>query len=170
MMYRWFNPIPKDLEELKKQYRALAKAHHPDLGGNTADMQSINSEFDELYTRLEKASKHSTTHASTATHTKTATSSETAAQFRAIIDKLITINDITIEIIGNWLWLSGNTYEYKDLIKSLGFRWAKSKKAWYYHSEPYHKASRKTFTLDEVRTLYGSTTVTQGNNLKLTIV
>ena len=177
MMYKWFNPIPTTLEELKKQYRQLAKRWHPDMpNGDTKVMQEVNNEFDKLYTELKKAesTKHSTgaTHTSNTTHTgKATTASETAAAFRAIIDKLITLDDIVIEIIGSWLWLSGDTYKHKDTIKALGFKWAKSKRAWYYHSEPYRKVSRKTFTMNELKDLYGSTTVTKGNTaLKLTIV
>lgn len=175
MMYKWFNPIPKDLETLKKQYRKLAMQWHPDRPtGDNDSMKAINTEFDKFYTELEKADsrKHSTgaTHTSTASHTKTTPASETAAAFRAIIDKLITLDDIVIEIIGSWLWLSGDTYKHKDTIKALGFKWAKSKRAWYYHSEPYRKVSRKTFTMNELKDLYGSTTVAKGDSLKLTIV
>jgi hypothetical protein len=39
----------KSLADLKKQYRVLALAHHPDRGGNTAVMQAINLQFEELY-------------------------------------------------------------------------------------------------------------------------
>lgn len=42
---KWFNN-PSTLEELKQQYKKLALKHHPDLGGNTADMQGINNEYD----------------------------------------------------------------------------------------------------------------------------
>ena len=49
---KWFNPVPKTLEELKRQYRTLAMKHHPDCGGNTADMQSINAEYDTLFEQL----------------------------------------------------------------------------------------------------------------------
>ena len=102
---------------------------------------------------------------------KTTTASETAAAFRAIIDKLITLDGITIEIVGSWLWLTGNTYQHRDTLKALRFSWSKSKKAWYWHSEPYIKRSRKTFTMNELKDLYGSTTVTKSNMaLKLTIV
>lgn len=34
--------------ELKSQYKRLAKLHHPDLGGSTVDMQIVNREFEVL--------------------------------------------------------------------------------------------------------------------------
>lgn len=37
------------LQELKKQYRELAMANHPDRGGDTATMQAINEEYTRLY-------------------------------------------------------------------------------------------------------------------------
>lgn len=33
------------LEELRKQYKELLKAHHPDNGGDVAIMQEINAEY-----------------------------------------------------------------------------------------------------------------------------
>lgn len=44
---KWFSN-PATLEELKKQYKQLVIKHHPDKGGNTADMQEINAEYDRL--------------------------------------------------------------------------------------------------------------------------
>ena len=40
------------LEELRKQYKELLKIHHPDNGGDVADMQEINSEYDKLFKLL----------------------------------------------------------------------------------------------------------------------
>lgn len=37
------------LSELKKQFRTLAIANHPDKGGDTAVMQEINAEFDAMF-------------------------------------------------------------------------------------------------------------------------
>ena len=34
----------KTLDEVKAQYKKLAKQYHPDLGGDTATMQEINKE------------------------------------------------------------------------------------------------------------------------------
>ena len=76
--------------------------------------------------------------------------------YRVIIEKIISIPDIQIEIIGTWLWVSGKTYEYRDIFKSFGMRYAKTKKAWYYTNENtgYHKGYHKD--LDEIRNKYGS--------------
>ena len=37
MICKFFKDV-KTIEELKAQYKMLAFAHHPDRGGNTADM------------------------------------------------------------------------------------------------------------------------------------
>ena len=161
---KWFTPTPKTLEELKTMYRTLAVKHHPDCGGSTADMQSINAEYDLLFAKLKDI------HTSADGSTYTAKTTETSEQFKNIINRLIVLEGINIEIIGSWVWVTGNTYRHKELIKSLMFRWSSSKKAWYFHGNDYHKTSKKTFTLDEIRDLYGSQTVTSKPPLKLTVV
>ena len=161
---KWFTPTPRTLEELKKQYRTLAIKHHPDCGGNTADMQSINAEYDILFEQLK------TVHTTATGDTYTANTNETPEQFKNIINRLIVLEGISIEIIGSWVWVTGNTYQHKEVIKSLMFRWSNSKKAWYFHGDNYHKTSKKTFTLDEIRDLYGSQTITNKPQLKLTVV
>lgn len=161
---KWFNPTPKTLEELKKQYRVLAMKHHPDCGGNTADMQAINAEYDILFNELKDI------HTNASGETYRATTNETPEQFKNIINRLIVLEGISIEIIGSWVWVTGNTYQHKEIIKSLMFRWSNSKKAWYFHGDNYHKTSRKTFTLDEIRDLYGSQTITSKPQLKLVVV
>ena len=42
----WFDGIV-DLQELKKTFKKLAKKYHPDCGGDTELMKSINVEYDE---------------------------------------------------------------------------------------------------------------------------
>ena len=176
MMYKWFNPIPTTLEDLKKQYRKLAMQWHPDRPtGDNDSMKAINNEFDKLYTELKKADSHKHTsgaaHTSNTTHTGKATpASETAAAFRAIIDKLITLDDIVIEICGSWVWVGGDTFKHREALKALQFRWSKSKSMWYWHNDGYTKHTRKTYSMSEIRSLYGSETITKGNTLKLTIV
>lgn len=162
---KWFSN-PQTLEELKKQYKQLALKHHPDLGGNTSDMQSINSEYDLLFAKLKNT--HATAEGKTYT-TKTETT-ETADEFKNIINTIINLKGINIELCGSWLWVTGNTKEYREILKGLHFRWSKSKCAWYYHSNDYRKSSNKTYSLDEIRDLYGSEAIKAEPQLKLAII
>ncbi|MGN0106713.1 MAG: J domain-containing protein [Hominilimicola sp.] len=162
---KWFNN-PKTLEELKKQYKALALKHHPDRGGKTFDMQTINAEYDILFARL----KNIHTSASGNTYTATTETTETPDEFKNIIDKLIHLDGLQIEICGSWLWITGTTFKHKAVLKALKFRWSKSKAAWYYHTADYRKSSNKTFTLDQIRDLYGSEAINTEPQLKLSII
>lgn len=162
---KWFNN-PSTLEELKQQYKKLALKHHPDLGGNTTDMQEINNEYDKLFQTLKNT--HKTVDGKTYTASRETT--ETPEEFKNIINVLINIAGIKIELCGSWLWITGNTKEHKEILKSLHFRWSKSKCAWYYHTEDYKKSSKKTYSLNEIRDLYGSETIKADPQLKLAIV
>jgi len=51
---KYFNS--KTLDELKIEYRHLAKENHPDHGGDTEVMKEINAEFDLAFHILEKKS------------------------------------------------------------------------------------------------------------------
>ena len=64
-----------------------------------------------------------------------------------------------IEIIGTWIWVSGNTKEYKDQLKELHFTWSKNKAAWNFHSEPFKKKSRNSLDFDTIRSFYGSSEI-----------
>lgn len=101
---KWFNH-PQTLEELKKQYKQLAVKHHPDKGGNTADMQEINAEYDRLFELLKNTHKN----AEGQTYTTQTETTETANDFKEIIEKLIRFNGIHIEICGSWVWVTGCT-------------------------------------------------------------
>lgn len=78
---------------------------------------------------------------------------------REMLQKVIHLSDITIEIIGNWLWISGNTYQYRKELKELGFKFAGQKKSWYWHSDAFRKRSHKKLSMDDIRNYYGSTEV-----------
>lgn len=38
---------------------------------------------------------------------------------------------IEIELVGSWIWVSGNTYPVKEQLKEAGIFWAGKKKKWY---------------------------------------
>ena len=47
-MAKYFKNI-MSLDELKREYKALLKLHHPDNGGDVEVMKEVNVEFDALF-------------------------------------------------------------------------------------------------------------------------
>lgn len=140
----------KTAEELKKEYRRLAKQLHPDLGGDTEEFKVMQSEYERMWERLKNV------HTNSNGDTYTKETAETPQEFINIINVLTSLNDIEVEICGSWIWVSGNTREHKEVLKNLKFRYAHKKQAWYYHTEPYRKKSKRELTLDEIRDMFGS--------------
>lgn len=147
---KWFTNV-KTLEELKKEYKTLAKKYHPDLiGGDGQEMKEINAEYDKLFDKV----KNIHTTADGKTYEKA--TNETSEQFRNVINAIINFN-IDIEIIGTWVWCF-NSYEYREQLKALGFNYSSGRKAWCWHSGEY-KARKSKLSLDEIRATYGSETI-----------
>ena len=163
-MSKYFSNV-NNLQELRKQYKDLLKKHHPDNGGNVADMQKVNAEYDRLFKLMKD--KHGNKTANSNTNNKNAQTNYNANMYdwendkalREALQKIISFSGIEIEIAGQWIWVSGNTYAYKKELKEIGFKWANTKKQWYFHTEVFQKRSRKTLSMDEIRSRYGSTTV-----------
>jgi hypothetical protein len=123
----------KSTEELKNQYRILAKKLHPDVGGNESEFTKLSNEYQELCKKFEISDNY--------------------ADF--IID-LMNLEGIEIEVRGNWTWVYGNTKPHKDILKELGFWWSAGKKEWYKKPDGYKRKSRKNFSSEEIRTMHGS--------------
>lgn len=151
--YTHFRPIPTTLEELKSAYKHLAIANHPDHGGSTETMQQINAEYTDLFEQLKNTHRN----ADGKQYTSRESTDEAPAEFIELIEKLLNLPGIIIELCGSWLWITGDTRTVKDDLKTLGFRWSSNKSAWYYHRDGYHKRSKKSCTLDDIRLMYGST-------------
>ena len=148
---KYFNN-PQTLEELKKQYRELALKHHPDCGGSNEAMKCVNGEYDELFEVLKNVRRNKDGEKYTASNGTT----ETADQFKNIIDELMKMDGIIIEVIGCFVWVTGNTKPYKTKLKELKFLWHSKKIAWYLKPEDYKNRSRGDYDLEEIRVMYGT--------------
>jgi len=51
--------------------------------------------------------------------------------------KTLDLSNIKIELIGSWLWLTGDTFNIKEQLKNLGFFYSANKKAWFYNGSDY---------------------------------
>lgn len=88
----------QNIDELKLMYRNLCKLHHPDRGGDTATMQAINNEYANIVEHLDTFFY---------CHNEEEQKKDLNL-FASIINKIENL-PVEIEIIGAWLWVSGNT-------------------------------------------------------------
>ncbi len=137
-----------DLNDLKKQYRKLALINHPDKGGNVEVMQKINEEYNYLFNKIINGQKFNDDELNIEV--------EVDEKYKEIIEQLTRFSGLNIEVIGSWIWISGNTYPIRKELKELGFRFAGKKKMWYWHSDAYKKKTKKHYSVDELRKFYGT--------------
>lgn len=83
------------------------------------------------------------------------------------INAIITCDGINIEICGNWIWLSGNTRAFKDVIKAAGYFWASKKSMWYFRPADWKSTSRGKYSIDDIREKFGSEEIKTKKNNKL---
>ena len=133
------------LIEVKKRYKELALMHHPDRGGNTAKMQEINAEYESII----KNPFFSFTE-------QTQEEQQEFIKYPEIINQVIGLHGIIIELIGNWIWISGNTYPHKQELKQIGFYFAPKKVMWYYRPPEYKSSNKSPKSIDAIRAKYGS--------------
>lgn len=148
MKIKFLNKQFETIDDLRKEYRKLAMSMHPDKGGNSEDMKILNSEYDYLIKNFNKGSKQFEQEYAT------------NVAYKDILDKLINISDIEIEIVGSWIWISGNTKPHKDLINELNFRWSRNRKMWYMDTTTGNKFEGGKIrgtkqSIDEIKNKYG---------------
>lgn len=134
------------LDDLKRQYRELAKKHHPDRGGSEETMKAVNNEYDQFLAMIASGRENA------------AEEIRIGQEYKDKINALVGVSNIKIELIGTWLWVTGTTYPVRELLKANGFLWAKKKSdrsAWFWRpaSEKYRGRNRD---LDYIRRRWGS--------------
>lgn len=156
-MYQNYFTNCKTSEEIKKEYRRLCFLHHPDLGGDEEIMKEINRQYaaaSDNRTRQERPNW---------TEYQYREANEVAEIIRKAIEQIITLEGINIEVCGLWVWVSGNTYPIKDVLKKAGFKFASKKRMWYFAGVPAKNYNRQ-YSMPEIREMHGTKTVKLDEN------
>ena len=137
------------INEAKKIYKTLAKKLHPDIGGSEEDFKILN----EIYNNLIEHKIYFSN------------SSKFDIELEKIISLILHFENINIELVGSWIWVSGDTKEIKEKLKEMGFKWASKKKMWYYGEMKAKNPNPKS--LDEIKAKYGSETLKSNEKKKI---
>ncbi|MNJ95323.1 DnaJ domain protein [compost metagenome] len=139
------------LDEVKSVYKKLAKQYHPDMGGDLATMQEINKEYQLAIAKL--ANGANLTDEEKEQHIRF------SDEYRRVLEMIISLPDIQIELVGFWIWVTGNTKPVKDQLHSAGLHFAYKKQAWYFRGDQFKVLRGGKKTLEQIRSKYGSETI-----------
>ena len=136
-------------DQILAKYKTLAKKYHPDLGGSEEMMKILNDAMDAL--RSYNGSGH----------TASFTEEDLGEVLNEVINAIKTIEGIQIEICGTWIWVSGNTYPHKEILKQKGFKFSGKKRMWYFAAsqDSTSRRFRGSTSIESIRNTYGSKTV-----------
>lgn len=137
------------INEAKKIYKTLAKKLHPDIGGSEEEFKLLN----EIYNHLIEHKIYFSN------------SSKIDIELEKIISLILHFENINIELIGSWVWVSGDTREIKEKLKEIGFKWASKKKMWYYGEMKAKNPNPKS--MEEIKAKYGSETLKSNEKKKI---
>ena len=104
------------INEAKKIYKTLAKKLHPDVGGDEESFKLLNAIYTDLIEHKIYFSNDI----------------KIDIELEKIISLILHFENITIELVGSWVWVSGDTREIKEKLKEIGFKWASKKRMWYF--------------------------------------
>lgn len=150
----------KTLAELKAVYKNWCMKLHPDLnpGKDVAEMQELNNAY-EKYFKIIKAREMK----KDKKDREKFNIDEVPEDLVNIINTLIKFKDVQIDIVGNWIWLAGNTYPVKEEIKKLKFHFSRGKRKWFWNGSEIVRKPFKKMTYKDITDKYGCMTLeTQG--------
>ena len=138
------------INEAKKIYKNLAKKLHPDMvGGDEESFKLLNAIYTDLIEHKIYFSNDF----------------KIDVELEKIISLILHFENITIELVGSWVWVSGDTKEIKDKLKELGFKWASKKKMWFYGEMKGRNPQEKS--MEEIKSKYGSETLKTNDKKKI---
>jgi len=138
------------INEAKKIYKTLAKKLHPDMvGGDEESFKLLNAIYTDLIEHKIYFSNDF----------------KIDVELEKIISLILHFENITIELVGSWIWVSGDTKEIKNKLKELGFKWASKKKMWFYGEMKGRNPNEKS--MEEIKSKYGSETLKTNDKKKI---
>ena len=143
--------------EVKTRYRELCFLHHPDCGGATATMQSVNADYQNALAQCHGETTHGSDGKAHTYYYSQARETALAEKLSAVVGMGMT--DVEIMLIGSWLWVHGHTRRYaKPLGRAgLGLHWHAKRQAWYWHAPTKRRTRYNAHAdLETLANTYGS--------------
>tara|TARA_R110002167_G_scaffold202049_2_gene405788 strand:+ start:3868 stop:4368 length:501 start_codon:yes stop_codon:yes gene_type:complete len=134
-------------KEIKLAYKRKAMQFHPDKNPAGAEMMKVINAAYDMVKNLE-----------TAIVEEDAVMTSYPEELSKAINAIISIQGLIIEVCGLWVWVDGETKINKAALNEADFIWAPKKQMWFFRPAKAKSKNRsgKTWSMDEIRSSYGS--------------
>jgi hypothetical protein len=141
----------KTKEQATEFFKHLAKIHHPAKGGKPETWAAINAQF-LAYKEPEPQPEPQAAQEEPATQKEVPECVIHAAKLAKEVDSAL-----TVEIVGKWVWVTGDTKQHWPSLKAIGFYYSAKKESCYYHDpkEKFKKRTKRLVPHEEVIKKYG---------------
>jgi len=147
----------KTAADAKKLYRELAMQFHPDRGGDVETMQAINAEYHEVLASMHGQTTTQADGKEWTYYYNETVEQEIIDQIDATLKAAILTDSHDFNLIGRWLWVTGDTRPIKEGLKQLHFRWHSKRTAWYWKpSTAKRSVYNKGASLQDLARTYGA--------------
>ena len=127
--------------------------HHPDRGGDVEIMKNINVEY---HYALKNVHGQTSTDSMGKEHTYYYNADVEEALMVKISELLaLNMNNVDVALVGIWIWVDGDTRNYRKELKSLKLRWHSGRKKWYYNNTKKRTSYKKNFSFNQMAQTYG---------------
>jgi hypothetical protein len=145
-----------DQKEIKTAYRKACIKYHPDRNPAGLEMMKAVNVAYKLLTEIN--------YNGAKCPIDEEVNSDFGDMLNEAINAVIGLSGLNIEVCGAWVWLTGNTKQYKAEIKAAGYWWAKKKCSWYFRPADYKSRNKGDWDMEKIRDKYGSVSVNNTPN------
>ena len=147
----WFEGC-ETVNDVRAIYRKQAMRWHPDRGGDNEMMKLLNLAYEQA---LKNRHGETSTDNEGREHTYYY-NADLERELMAKVAELLKIKGIVVDLVGVWLWITGDTKPVKEELKALGLLFHSGRVAWYWRKQGYRSTYNKRASLDDLRDAYGS--------------
>jgi curved DNA-binding protein CbpA len=156
------------VEQATKAYKKAIFKHHPDHGGTCESFIELQKAYELVMSSLTYTGKQYNKQKSELEDIQKNYTQELINKMMSIIEALSYSDDVSLNLCGNWIWLTGNTKPIKEKLKSLKFKFSKNKSAWYWYEGKYRRyGGKEVYTLNDIAYRYGKIEVAKTKKTKL---
>jgi len=139
--------------DIKKEYRKLCMVNHPDRGGDVEVMKVVNVEYHIALKNVHGTQSVDDNGQSHTYYYNEATEDALMEKIGALLS--LQMEGVDVALVGIWIWVDGETMNYRKELKELKLRWHSGRKKWYFQTSNKRTKYKKNFSFNQMAQTYG---------------